>query len=194
MSWQPRHLTPEQLEERRRAAGRLLKTGRRSQADIARQFGVSRAAVCKWARLVRQGGVRALRRRPHRGRASALSKQQRKQLRIILKAGPRRAGFDTERWTLKRVARVIHHTFGVSYHPNYVACLLRQLHFSPQQPRVRAKERDDKLVEAWLKRDWPRIKRGLLEEGRPLPSWTKRVVRFGPARAPPGRRSATLPC
>ena len=44
-----------------------------------------------------------------------------------------------------------------------------------------AKERNDELVEAWLKHDWPRIKRGLEEAGGRLPSWTRRVVRFGPA-------------
>ncbi|WP_369333667.1 winged helix-turn-helix domain-containing protein [Corallococcus sicarius] len=65
--------------------------------------------------------------------------------------------------------------------PHYLAECLHRLGLSPQQPRTRAKERDDALVEAWLKRDWPRIKRGLEEAGGPLPSWTRQVVRFGPA-------------
>jgi uncharacterized protein YerC len=45
----PAHLTPEQLEERRLAAARLLRQGRLPQADIARQLGVSRASICRWA-------------------------------------------------------------------------------------------------------------------------------------------------
>ncbi len=43
----PVHLTPEQMEERRLAAARLLGQRRLSQADIARQLGVSRASVCR---------------------------------------------------------------------------------------------------------------------------------------------------
>jgi hypothetical protein len=34
--WRPAHLTPDQLEERRLAAARLLRQGRLSQAEIAR--------------------------------------------------------------------------------------------------------------------------------------------------------------
>ena len=45
--WRPAHLTPEQLEERRLAAARLLRQGRLCQAEIARQLGVSRASVSR---------------------------------------------------------------------------------------------------------------------------------------------------
>ena len=37
--WRPAHLTPEQMEERRLEAARLLRQGRLSQAEIARQLG-----------------------------------------------------------------------------------------------------------------------------------------------------------
>jgi len=60
---------------------------------------------------------------------------------------------------LTRVAHLIHRTFGVRYHPNYLAERLHRLGLSPQQARTRAKGRDDASVEAWLRRDWPRIKR-----------------------------------
>ena len=53
-----------------------------------------------------------------------------------------------------------------------------------------ARERDDALVEASLKRDWARVTRGLAEQGAPLPSSTRRVTRSGPASAPPGRAAA----
>ncbi|WP_434345498.1 helix-turn-helix domain-containing protein [Myxococcus virescens] len=104
-----------------------------------------------------------------------------RQVAGLVRADARTCGFPTERWTLIRIAYLIHCTFGVRYHPNYLAERLHRLGSSPQQPCTRAKERDDALVEAWLKRDWPRIKRGLEEAGGPLPSWTRRVVRFGPA-------------
>ncbi|NTX11733.1 sigma-70 region 4 domain-containing protein [Myxococcus sp. CA056] len=56
MAWQPRHWTSQQLEERRRAAGRLLSQGRLSQAEVARRMGISEAAVSHWARRLDEAG------------------------------------------------------------------------------------------------------------------------------------------
>jgi hypothetical protein len=41
------------------------------------------------------------------------------------------------------------------------------LGWSPQQPAVYARERDDALVKAWRIRDWPRIKKRRAVEGQP---------------------------
>ena len=68
-------------------------------------------------------------------------------------------GFATDRWTLKRIQQLIERDVAIAYHPNYLARLLNRLGFSVQQPTDRALERDDARVEAWRKRDWPRIKK-----------------------------------
>lgn len=188
MAWQPRRLTAEQLEERRMEAARLLRSGGYTQAEVARQLGVSPSTVCEWARSLKEEGLKALKTRTRPGRPSKLTDQQWQEVRRLLKTGAKAAGFASERWTLKRVAQLIHHRFAVHYHPNYLAEPLHRLGLSVQRPRPKARERDDALVEAWLKRDWPRIKRGLLAEGQRLPAWTRRVVRFGPAWVPPGPR------
>jgi transposase len=151
MNWQPKRLTAAQREERRLAAGRLLRRGTRSQAEIARYVGVSRASVTRWKRCLERQGLRGLRHRRPPGRPSHLAPGQWRRLLRILERGAMAAGFDTERWTLRRIAAVIAHEFGVHYHPR-----------------------------SWLKRDWPRVKRGLAAQGAPLSSWTRRVTRFGP--------------
>jgi transposase len=188
MAWQPRRLTAEQLEERRLEAARLLSSGNYTQAEVARQLGVSPSTVCEWAQCLEQEGLSALKSRPRTGRPSKLTDEQWQQVKRLVEAGAKAAGFTTERWTLKRVSQLIQRRFGVHYHPNYLAEPLHRLGLSVQRPKLRARERDEALVEAWLKRDWPRIKKGLLAEGQPLPAWTRRVVRFGPVRAPPGLR------
>lgn len=159
MTWKPSQLTPVQLEERRLTGGRLLKAGRLSQAEIARQLGVSRATVSDWAGQLAAGGLRALRRRPRSGRPAKLSKAQRRDLVQALKRGAQAAGFPTARWTLRRVQQVIAREFGVVYHPQYLNRLLRRLGWSWQQPLPRATERDEELIRAWLAQDWPRIKK-----------------------------------
>ncbi len=77
------------------------------------------------------------------------------------RAGAKRSGFETERWTLPRVGAVIERRFGVTYHVDYLSTRLRDLGWSAQVPAVRAAERDEELIRAWLDRDWPRIKKKL---------------------------------
>jgi transposase len=193
MAWRPTGLTRGQMEERRLAAARLLREGRLTQAEIGREVGVSRASVTRWKRRLVRGGMAALRRRRAPGRASRLTAAQWRRLLRILARGARPAGFETERWTLPRVAAVIRRRFAVRYHPRSLGRALRARGWSPQRPIARARERDDALVAAWLRRDWPRIKKGLAARGAPLPSWTRRVTRFGTASARPGRPRAGRP-
>jgi transposase len=168
MIWRPRHLTRSQREERRLEAGWLLQAGQLSHADIARRLGVSRMAVSTWARQLHQhqGDMASLRARPIPGRPARLSVEQWQRVLAILKEGALNAGFETERWTLQRIRAVIVVAFGVHYHAHYLARRLKALGWSPQQPAVYARERDEVLVRAWLAQDWPRIKKRLAAEGR----------------------------
>ena len=163
--WRPRKLTPEQLEERRLAAGRLLRAGHLSQAEIARRLGVSPAAVCQWAKRLRDlpKGLAGLRRHPKPGRPPRLTLAQWREVLEILARGAKRCGFETERWTLPRIRAVIRRRFGVVYHADYLSTRLRDLGWTAQVPAVWAAERDEVLIRAWLDRDWPRIKRRLAE-------------------------------
>jgi transposase len=194
MVWQPKRWTVAQREERRLAAARLLRAGKLSQAEVARRLGVSEAAVTYWKRRWEAASLRGLRHHPSPGRPSRLTEAQWRQLLRGLRRGAVAAGFDTERWTQRRIAVVIERTFGVRYHFRSLGRALRARGWSPQCPIPRAKERDDALVDAWLRRDWPRIKKGLAAPGERLSSWTRRVTRFGPASAPPGRPSGGHPC
>jgi len=160
MEWKPKRLTRQQMEERRRAGGQLLKAGRLSLAEIARRLGVSRAAVSQWAKRMQVGGLRALRRRKAPGHPAQLTPTDKRKLRRILRRGALAAGFATERWTSGRVCRVIEREFGVRYHVNSISRLLTKLGWSLQQPLPRASERDEDLIRAWLAQDWPRIKKG----------------------------------
>ena len=193
MVWQPARFTRTQLEERRLAAGRLLSAKQLSQAEIARQVGVSRASVTRWKQHLERAGLEGLHQRRSAGRASRLGEAQWCELLRLLGQGAAAAGFETERWTLRRIAVLIERTFGVGYHFRFLGRALRARGWSPQRPLPQARERDEALSAAWLRRDWPRIKRGLGAAGAPLPSWMRQVTRFGPASAPPGRPPGSRP-
>ncbi|WNZ62002.1 helix-turn-helix domain-containing protein [Myxococcus sp. MxC21-1] len=97
MAWQPRKLSAEQLEERRLEAARLLRSGSYTQAEVARQLGVGPSTVCEWARSLQQEGVSALKSRPRTGRPSRLTDAQGHQVKRLVEAGAKAAGFATER-------------------------------------------------------------------------------------------------
>ena len=152
----PRKLTQDQIEERRLEGGRLLRAGRLTHAEIAQQLGVSLRAVRQWAKQLRDhpsSGLRALRNRPRSGRPPRLSAAQWRSVLRILRKGALKAGFETDRWTLRRIRDLIRRQFGVAYHRNYLAARLRTSGWSPQIPAVRAKERDEEVIRAWLEQD-----------------------------------------
>jgi len=147
------------MEERRLTGGRLLKAGKLSQAEIARELGVSRATVSDWAKKVKAAGIRGLRKRIAKGGTSKLTKEQKQRLKRLLDRGALAHGFSTDRWTLQRVYELIQQEFKVSYHPNYLNRLLENLGFSPQKPLPNAIEQERELVQAWMEQDFPRLKK-----------------------------------
>jgi len=103
--------------------------------------------------------MRGLRRRKANGGVSKLTEAQKQRLKQFLDRGALACGFSTERWTLQRVAELIEREFKVTYHPNYLNRLLDKLGFSQQMPMPSAMEQDRELVQAWLERDLPRVKK-----------------------------------
>jgi transposase len=192
--WRPAHLTPEQMEERRLAAARLLRQGRFSQADIARQLGVSRASVSRWAATLAQQGRRGLATRVRTGREPRLDEAAWAHLGRLLDRGAMAAGFATERWTLQRIAALVEREFGVHYHPRYLERPLKAHGFSVQHPATRAKERDELVIAVWPKRDWVVLKRR--PSGRAARSFfgTRRATASAPGQAPPGRGAGSPRC
>ena len=195
MIWRPRHFTRTQLEERRLEAGRLLQAGHLSHAAIARQMGVSRTAVSKWAVQLRrsQGELKSLRNRRVPGRPPRLTTAQGQDLLQVLSRGALQAGFDTDRWTLRRIRALMLVEFSVEYHAHDLARRLKALGWSPQHPAVYARERDDALVQAWLTHDWPRIKKRRAAEGQQSFSSMRPGFRFVRRPPRPGRQLARHP-
>jgi len=194
--WQPKRFTSVQMEERRLEAARLLRRGKLTQTEIARQLGVSRWAVNRWAGRLRQaGGARSvLQSRPKTGRPPRLSHEQWRHILEMLGRGAKAFGFETERWTLWRIAYLIQQQCGVSYHAHYIAEKLKNSGWSVQQPAVSARERDEELAREWLRGDWPRIKKRLAAGRRRSSSLTKRASPSCSVPAPHGRRRAIRPC
>jgi transposase len=133
----------------------------RSQAEVARQLGVSAQAVSVWHGRFTRGGVDALRSRGPSGPDPKLSAAELAKVEEALLAGAMANGFDTDLWTLERITVVIAQLTGVRYHPGHVWVILRQrLGWTLQRPERRAMERDEQAIQHWVAHEWPRIKKG----------------------------------
>ena len=146
------------FEAVRMQAGTLSAAGR-SHAEIAphprrgppERQPLARPLASGWA--AGAGEPRANRDRPR------LSDQQLHDLDQALRPGARAHGFDTDHWTLVRIASVIEQQTGVTYHPGHVWKLLRRrLGWRLQRPARRAIERDEQAIARWVETDWPRIR------------------------------------
>jgi transposase len=165
------------LEARRLQAAELFAQGR-TQAEVARTLGVSRQSAHVWHTRFLQGGVDALRSRGPTGPDPRLSDAQLARVEEALLAGAMANGFETDLWTLERVAVVITQLTGVRYHPGHVWVILRQrLGWTLQRPERRASERDEQAITRWVQQEWPRIKKGPPPNRPGLSSSTNRPSR-----------------
>ena len=150
--------SPAEYERRRLRAVALIQDGY-SLNEVARRLGCNASSVMRWRNAFRRGGRQALRPRPTPGRPPRLTARQKKRLVGHLLKGPLAHGYRTDIWTTLRVAELIQRQFDIRYHRDHVGRLLHALEWTCQKPERRATQRDEAAIEAWKRRDWPRIKK-----------------------------------
>ena len=159
----------EALERRRFEAVKLFDKDL-NNSEIGRRVKVSNQTVSRWRKEYQEGGNLALRRAGRAGRLPCLTEADKARLVELLLQGPERLGYETPLWTCPRVADLIEQNFGVDYHPGHVWRILRQLHWSVQQPVGRALERDEARIDEWKNQRWPEIKKKLKKRAAPSSS------------------------
>jgi transposase len=159
-------------------------------AAIARQLKVSRQSVSRWYTEWKSGGVRALNGAGRAGRKPRLDTRQLRKVERTLRQGARANGFDTDLWTLPRVALVIERVTDVHYHPGHVWKILGAMDWTLQRPAKQARERDSKKVDLWMNERWPAVKKTLGGRRLGSSSRTKAASRNVPPSAEPGLRRA----
>jgi len=132
----------------------LLRVGK-TKAEIARTLDVDWTSVNKWSKRLARKGYESWRDVKQQGRPEKLTGEQKRKLKEILDNGPRKYGYSTDPWTLKRIADVILKEFGISYNTTHVWRVLRALGYSAQIPIAIAMEKNDAYVKEWLEKEYP---------------------------------------
>ena len=166
--------TAEQKERQRPRALALVQNGL-SSAAIGRQLGVDPRTVRRWKSAYRRNGKSGLRIRKAPGRRPRLTAQQRRGVVRRLLQGAIAHGFSTELWTCPRIAQMIEREFRVRYHVDYIPRLMRGLGFTVQKPERQARERNERAIQEWVRRDWVRFKKRQHDTTRRSFSSTKRA-------------------
>jgi len=172
-----------QLEQRRKQAGRLFAAGKMILSSIARELKVSRQSVSRWYTEWRRGGAVALKGAGRAGRKPRLEPGQLRQVERALRQGARAHGFQTDLWTLPRVARVMERLTGVQYHSGHVWKILGAMDWTLQRPAKQARERNQQRVDLWLEQRWPEVKKKLAAKEPGSSSRTKAASRNVPPSA-----------
>lgn len=148
----------ERLKKRRLKAVALFEQGEQ-QVLVAQILHVSKQAVSQWWIAWRRGDTRKLNGAEIPGRKPRINAEQLELVERELLRGAAAHGFETDLWSLPRVAALIEKLTGVGYHPDHVWKLLHKMGWSLQRPTLRARERDEEKILEWKKTTWEQVKK-----------------------------------
>ena len=155
--------TQQELEARRRLAVALLRLYH-SVSKVAQILDVWPSSVYRWKDAYEADGDAGLTSKPVKGgNSTKLSDEQLAALAALLEEGPQVHGFDTDLWTLKRIAALVQQEFGVSVSQTTVWRYLQKMGWSCQKPERRALKRDANAVRRWKQEMIPAIEKSASE-------------------------------
>jgi transposase len=153
------------LEALRIRAVSMVQKGE-SPEVVGKSLGLNRTTIYDWLAQYRRGGWGALKAKPVPGRPPRLNGKQLQWIYdAVTQKNPLQLKFEYALWTREMVATVIKDKFKIRLSAASVGRLLAQLGITSQKPLYQAMERDDSLVQKWLRTEYPNIKKMAKTDG-----------------------------
>ena len=159
-----RQLDHKTLEALRLRAVRLVQNGE-SPEVVGKALGLNRTTIYDWLAKYRSGGYDALKSRPTPGAKPKLDGKKLKWVfDVVTQKNPRQMCFEFALWTREMVQELISKKYKIKLSLKSIGKLLAQLGLTCQKPLYKAIQQDASLVQSWLKKVYPTIKRRALKE------------------------------
>lgn len=154
-----RKLDHKTLEEIRIRAVKQVQNGE-SPETVIKTLGFTSRCIYSWLASYRAGGWDALRAGKATGRPKKLSADQIKWIyKTITGKNPLQLKFSFALWTRPLIRTAIYRKFGIKLSLPSIGRLLAQLGLTCQKPLSKAIEKNPTLVNAWLKKDFPKLQK-----------------------------------
>jgi transposase len=151
-------LSRQEKEKRRLKAGKLFEKGI-TQAKVAQKLKVTHTAALLWHQVWAKGGIDGLKSKGKSGPEPQLTEEDRKRLRAAIIKGASKFGYDSDLWTLDRVAAVIKKLTKVKFKRTHTWEILISIGLTCQKPQLRPKEQNQKQIKQWKSKTFPRLKK-----------------------------------
>lgn len=152
----------------RKAVIKQIESGK-TQKQVYTALGLRPNTVSDWWRTYKEEGAKGLKsnkRGPKSENMKLLNAEQEQQVqRMIVDKFPEQLKLDFALWNRKAVQELIAHQFGITLAIRTVGTYLKNWGFTPQKPKKKAYEQDDKKVQKWLTEEYPAIQKRAKEEG-----------------------------
>ena len=151
-------LSRQEKEKRRLKAGKLFEKGI-TQAKVAQKLKVSHTAALLWHQMWQNEGIEGLKSKGKSGPESQLTEKDRKAVRKAIFKGASKFGYDSDLWTLDRVAAVMKKVAKVKFKRTHTWETLLSMGFTCQKPQLRPREQNQKQIKQWKLKTFPRLKK-----------------------------------
>ena len=151
-------LSRQEKEKRRLKAGKLFGKGA-SQAKVAQKLKVSHTAALLWHQAWAKRGIEGLKSQGKSGPKAQLSEEDRKKVRQAIIKGASKFGYESDLWTLDRVAAVIKKLTKIKFKRTHTWEILISIGLTCQKPQLKPREQNQREIKQWKSKTFPKLKK-----------------------------------
>jgi transposase len=165
------------------------------QNEIAFLLGVHKNSIYQWVKIFKEQGKKGLKevkKGRKKGDGKLLSNEQEKEVqKMIVDKMPDQLKLPYALWTRKAIVDLIKRTYNIKVAIRTMGDYLNQWGFTPQKPKKKAYEQNDKAVKEWLQKEYPSIVKKAKAENAEI-HWgdetgIRNTSQYGRSYAPKGK-------